>query len=73
MLNIDLHLIGFDQKCHDGVLVAGTADVDAVDAQDAVAHSKPASSGRSTTWDNLEQATRVGLRSRHATKVSVHG
>ena len=58
MLNSDLHLISLDQQCHDGILVAGTADVDAVDAQDAVAHSKPASSGSCTAWDDLEQFNR---------------
>ena len=55
MLNSDLHLISLDQQCHDGILVAGTADVDTVDTQDAVTHSKPASSGSCTAWDDLEQ------------------
>jgi hypothetical protein len=55
MLNSDLHLISFDEQCHDGILMAGTADVDSVDAQDAVAHSKPACSGCSSAWDDLEQ------------------
>ena len=58
MLNSDIHLISLDQQCHDGILVAGTADVDTVDTLDAVAHSKPGSSGSCAAWDDLEQFNR---------------
>ena len=57
MLDGDLHLVSLDKQSHDGILMRCASNVDTIDVQDSVAHSKSTCSSCSTSVDNLKIKT----------------
>ena len=59
VLHLELHLVGLGKQGHHGRLVAGTADVAAVDKEDPVAHAQLASSSSCSAGNDLKKISNL--------------